>query len=43
VTYRITATNVGSFVLPPAYGEALYDRNVIARSAAGKINVVRAP
>ena len=43
VTYRIKATNVGSFVLPPAYGEAMYDRNVIARSAAGKINVVRAP
>jgi alpha-2-macroglobulin len=43
VSYRIKATNVGSFVLPPAYGEAMYDRSVAARSVAGRISVVRAP
>ena len=43
VAYRIKATNVGSFVLPPAYGEAMYDRNVVARSPSGKITVLRSP
>ncbi len=43
ITYRIKATNVGSFVLPPAYGEAMYDRNVVARSVAGMLTVIRAP
>ena len=41
VTYRIKATNVGKFVVPPAYGEALYERSVVGRSAAGKIEVSR--
>ena len=41
VTYRIKATNVGTFVLPPAYGEAMYDRNVIARSITGSMIVSR--
>jgi len=41
VQYRIKATSVGTFVLPPAYGEAMYDRSVIARSVAGSMNVTR--
>jgi uncharacterized protein YfaS (alpha-2-macroglobulin family) len=41
IVYRIKATNVGSYVTPPAYGEAMYDRSVVARSAAGKIDVIR--
>ena len=41
VQYRIKATNVGSYVIPPAYGEAMYDRAVIARSVAGRVEVVR--
>jgi alpha-2-macroglobulin len=41
VTYRIKATNVGKYVVPPAYGEALYERSVVGRSAAGKIEVSR--
>jgi uncharacterized protein YfaS (alpha-2-macroglobulin family) len=41
IVYRIKATNVGKFTTPPAYGEAMYDRSVIARSAAGKLEVVR--
>jgi alpha-2-macroglobulin len=41
VVYRIKATNAGSYVAPPAYGEAMYDRGVIARSAAGRLTVIR--
>jgi alpha-2-macroglobulin len=41
VQYRIKASNVGSYAVPPAYGEAMYDRNVIARSIAGRVEVVR--
>jgi uncharacterized protein YfaS (alpha-2-macroglobulin family) len=41
VVYRIKATNVGSYVVPPAYGEAMYDRSVTARSPAGRVTVVR--
>lgn len=41
VVYRIKATNVGTFVLPPAYGEAMYDRNIIARSVTGTMIVSR--
>ncbi|NNS07135.1 alpha-2-macroglobulin [Erwinia sp. JH02] len=41
--YQIKATNTGSFVIPPAYGEAMYDREIQAMSAsAGKIDVVPA-
>jgi uncharacterized protein YfaS (alpha-2-macroglobulin family) len=41
VIYRIKATNIGTYTVPPAYGEAMYDRNVVARSIAGKIEVVK--
>ncbi|WP_267225896.1 alpha-2-macroglobulin family protein [Dyella silvae] len=42
--YRIKATNAGKFVVPPAYGESLYDRAVQARTAGGvTIEVVRQP
>lgn len=40
LTYRIKATNVGTFTVPPAYGEGMYDRNIQAQSAAGSITVV---
>ena len=40
--YRIRATNVGTFVVPPAYGESMYERDVQARSLPGKIVVERA-
>jgi alpha-2-macroglobulin len=39
--YRIKATNVGTYNVPPAYGEAMYDRSVVARSVAGKLAVIR--
>jgi alpha-2-macroglobulin len=37
--YRIRATNTGTFIVPPAYGESLYERDVQARSKPGKIVV----
>lgn len=40
IVYRIKATNTGSFVVPPAYGEGMYDRGFNARSAAGTITVL---
>jgi len=39
LTYRIKATNIGTFAVPPAYGEAMYDRNIQAQSTAGSITV----
>ena len=41
VIYRIKATNIGTYVIPPAFGEAMYDRNLLARSVAGTIEVVK--
>jgi uncharacterized protein YfaS (alpha-2-macroglobulin family) len=39
--YRIKATNAGTFVIPPAYGEGMYDRRMAARSLAARMEVVR--
>ena len=42
--YRIKATNAGKFIVPPAYGESLYDRRIQARTAGGAtLTVVRQP
>ncbi len=38
-SYRIKATNTGTFVVPPAYGESMYERSVQARSLGGRITV----
>lgn len=35
ISYRIKATNAGHFIVPPAYAESLYERNLQARSAGG--------
>lgn len=40
VTYKARATNVGDFVVPAAYGEAMYDRRVYSRSAGARFQVV---
>jgi uncharacterized protein YfaS (alpha-2-macroglobulin family) len=40
IVYRVKATNLGRYTVPPAYGEAMYDRGVAARSAAGRIEVI---
>jgi uncharacterized protein YfaS (alpha-2-macroglobulin family) len=42
--YRIKATNAGKFIVPPAYGESLYDRRIQARTAGGVVlTVARQP
>jgi uncharacterized protein YfaS (alpha-2-macroglobulin family) len=38
-SYRIKATNAGSFVVPASYGESMYDPAIRARSAAGHLVV----
>ncbi|BFI63213.1 alpha-2-macroglobulin family protein [Yersinia pseudotuberculosis] len=40
--YQIKSTNTGRFVVPPAYGEAMYDRNVQALSV-GKGHILVVP
>jgi uncharacterized protein YfaS (alpha-2-macroglobulin family) len=40
-SYRIKATNSGSFLVPGAYGASMYDSTVRARSAAGRMSVER--
>jgi uncharacterized protein YfaS (alpha-2-macroglobulin family) len=37
--YRIKATNTGTFTVPPAYGESMYERSVRGRSLGAKITV----
>lgn len=39
--YRIKATNVGSFVVPPAYAESMYERTVLAQSLGSRITVAK--
>ncbi len=39
VTYKARATNVGTFVVPAAYGEAMYEHRIFARSAASSLKV----
>jgi uncharacterized protein YfaS (alpha-2-macroglobulin family) len=39
VTYKVKATNVGTFVVPAAYGEAMYERRIFARSAAATFKI----
>jgi uncharacterized repeat protein (TIGR01451 family) len=40
-SYRIKATNPGSYSVPAAYGASMYDAQVRARSVAGHIEVER--
>lgn len=39
VTYKVRATNAGAFVVPAAYGEAMYERRIYGRSAGGVFKV----
>ena len=41
IVYRLKATNIGTYAVPPAFGEAMYDRKLLARSVAGTIEVVQ--
>jgi len=39
VTYKVRATNAGEFVIPAAYGEAMYERRIFGRSASGSFKI----
>jgi uncharacterized protein YfaS (alpha-2-macroglobulin family) len=39
--YRIKATNVGTYVVPPTFGESMYDRSIQGRSLGVKLIVER--
>jgi len=39
-SYRIKATNAGSFMVPAAFGESMYDYTIRARSVADRMEVV---
>ncbi|MFY9260381.1 MAG: alpha-2-macroglobulin [Gallionella sp.] len=39
VTYKARVTNVGEFVVPAAYGEAMYERRIFGRSAGATFKV----
>jgi uncharacterized protein YfaS (alpha-2-macroglobulin family) len=39
--YRIKATNVGTYIVPPTFGEAMYDPSIQARSLGARITVER--
>jgi uncharacterized protein YfaS (alpha-2-macroglobulin family) len=38
-SYRIKATNAGSYMVPASYGESMYNPSIRARSAAGHLTV----
>jgi hypothetical protein len=38
-SYRIKATNAGSYVVPASHGESMYNPSIRARSAAGHLVV----
>jgi len=40
-TYRVRATNAGTFQTPPAFAEGMYNRTVTGLSLAGKLEVVK--
>lgn len=37
--YRVKATTVGTFAVPPPFGEGMYDRTLVAQGLAGRIVV----
>ncbi|MCP5468603.1 MAG: alpha-2-macroglobulin family protein [Deltaproteobacteria bacterium] len=43
IHYKIRATNAGKFVVPPAYGESMYERNIQARSVGGQVLEIKKP
>lgn len=40
-TYQIKATSVGTYTVPPAFGEAMYDRDIQAVSKGGNTITIR--
>jgi hypothetical protein len=43
VTYKLTPTNRGDFIVPPAFAESMYEPSVKARARASRITVLDAP
>jgi uncharacterized protein YfaS (alpha-2-macroglobulin family) len=41
-TFKARATNAGQFLVPPAFGEAMYERRVFGRTAGGRFTVLPA-
>lgn len=41
--YQIKPVNTGRFIIPPAFGEAMYDRDIQAQSAAAGVFTVLPP
>ena len=42
MTYRVKVTAAGSFAIPPAYANSMYDREIEARTAPGRFEVAQA-
>jgi uncharacterized protein YfaS (alpha-2-macroglobulin family) len=40
-TYRVRATNAGTFQVPPAFAEGMYNRTVSGLSLAGTLEIVK--
>lgn len=40
IVYKIKAVNIGKYTVPPAYAEAMYDPNTVARGVASVITVI---
>ncbi len=39
--YRVRATNAGTYQVPPAFAEGMYNRSITGQSAAGTLQVVK--
>jgi uncharacterized protein YfaS (alpha-2-macroglobulin family) len=39
--YRLRATNAGTYQIPPAFAEGMYDRSIAGVSPSGKLEVVK--
>ena len=39
ITYRIKATNMGTYAIPPAQAEAMYHLKIRARGVSGTLTV----
>ena len=40
-TYRVRATNAGTFQAPPAFAEGMYNRTITGLSLAGSLEIVK--
>ena len=40
-TWRVRATNPGTYQTPPAFAEGMYDRSIAGQSAAGNFQVTK--